>query len=601
MALATLLPNGQQTFEDNNGNPLAGGSVYFYIPNTTTPKNTWQDSSQTTLNTNPVVLDSAGRAIIYGNGSYRQIVKDSVGNTIWDRQTDSPATIAYVDQSVANIGLPPPSSAHYFLRVKGDLSGYELQPDSSVLNRTALAALNVTVFTCAFLEESGREGPFILRTGTPPVTDTQQGIYVPSSTNGYYWQRAYVGMASVSWFGAVGDGTTDDTAAFQGALDVTKFVQVPYRSAGYVVSGVNVPQGAMMIGARGTYTGAQNPTFGAQMSTLIAKTGASYILGISSFDLGTPVHLEHLRFDGNGTTATAVRFRTSLAPVLGVRLLHLSFYQCYEAIGDEASTSNNVVEIYADDIQCNVPTNRQIYLRRSGGLITFRNVKIDYTNNTGNITWEGARFEQVAGIELEKFDVIGWGTGTTYQPAAIGIVIAAAGGNGASVWLRRVLCDSLHGPGVLIDTIYNVQAEQLSAGLCWGTGLDLENCTYGSLSDVFVYGAKASPGSPNTAQGLRLSGCSNMAIGNLNIKDVNGPGYVLNNSVSCKVMGGIIRDNVGTGILEAGTANANLNAGMTIVGNASTLTQVGTISATVNYVNGSSVYTQQTLGPATIA
>jgi hypothetical protein len=91
---ATLLPNGEQVFLDNNGAPLSGGSVYFYLPNTTTPKDTWQDPDQGILNTNPVVLDSAGRAIIYGSGEYRQIVTDADGNLIWDQLTadTAPAT-----------------------------------------------------------------------------------------------------------------------------------------------------------------------------------------------------------------------------------------------------------------------------------------------------------------------------------------------------------------------------------------------------------------------------------------------------------------------------------------------------------------------------
>lgn len=84
---ATLLPNGKQQFVDANGVPYVGGSVYFYAPSTTTAKDTWQDSGQVTLNANPVVLDSAGRAIIYGVGTYRQILKDSLGNTIWDQLT----------------------------------------------------------------------------------------------------------------------------------------------------------------------------------------------------------------------------------------------------------------------------------------------------------------------------------------------------------------------------------------------------------------------------------------------------------------------------------------------------------------------------------
>lgn len=88
----SLLPNGRQQFIDGNGKPYAGGSVYFYIPGTTVPKNTYQDSSSLVLNTNPVVLDANGYATIYGTGSYRQILKDSLGNTIWDQLTSDTAS-----------------------------------------------------------------------------------------------------------------------------------------------------------------------------------------------------------------------------------------------------------------------------------------------------------------------------------------------------------------------------------------------------------------------------------------------------------------------------------------------------------------------------
>jgi microcystin-dependent protein len=86
---ATLLPNGQQQFIDGNGQPYASGTVTFYsnYPTCTILKNTWSNSGQTVLNTNPVVLDSAGRATIFGSGSYCQVLKDSNGNTIWTKET----------------------------------------------------------------------------------------------------------------------------------------------------------------------------------------------------------------------------------------------------------------------------------------------------------------------------------------------------------------------------------------------------------------------------------------------------------------------------------------------------------------------------------
>ena len=86
---ASVLPPGYTQYLDNNGKPLSAGKVYNYIPSTTTPKTTWQDAGETIANTNPVTLDAGGRAKILGDGSYRQIVKDRNGNTIWDAVTSS--------------------------------------------------------------------------------------------------------------------------------------------------------------------------------------------------------------------------------------------------------------------------------------------------------------------------------------------------------------------------------------------------------------------------------------------------------------------------------------------------------------------------------
>ncbi len=84
---ASLLPNAVQQFFDNNGNPLSSGKVYTYDAGTSTLRTTWKDSAESIPNTNPIVLDAGGKAIIYGSGTYRQVVKDRNGNLIWDAVT----------------------------------------------------------------------------------------------------------------------------------------------------------------------------------------------------------------------------------------------------------------------------------------------------------------------------------------------------------------------------------------------------------------------------------------------------------------------------------------------------------------------------------
>ena len=74
-------------FCDAAGAPYAAGKLYFYVTATSTPLDTYSDPSLDSAfaNTNPVVLDSAGRAgaIFLEARLYKVVLKDSSDNTIW--------------------------------------------------------------------------------------------------------------------------------------------------------------------------------------------------------------------------------------------------------------------------------------------------------------------------------------------------------------------------------------------------------------------------------------------------------------------------------------------------------------------------------------
>lgn len=55
-----LSPSPFLHFDDNNGNPASGYKLFTYLTRTTTKANTYTDSSGTTPNTNPIILDSRG-------------------------------------------------------------------------------------------------------------------------------------------------------------------------------------------------------------------------------------------------------------------------------------------------------------------------------------------------------------------------------------------------------------------------------------------------------------------------------------------------------------------------------------------------------------
>ena len=78
--LSAFAGAGAQFF-DANGAPLTGGLIYTYLAGTSTPATTFTSSSGTANNTNPIVLDAAGRtpSEVWLNGGvfYKFVLKSS--------------------------------------------------------------------------------------------------------------------------------------------------------------------------------------------------------------------------------------------------------------------------------------------------------------------------------------------------------------------------------------------------------------------------------------------------------------------------------------------------------------------------------------------
>lgn len=100
--MARLSPLAKQPFTDDNGTPLAGGTLTTYLSNTTTPATTYSNKAGTVANTNPIVLDARGEATVYLTPglNYRFVLKRANGSTVWTRDgisTDSSNSTSILD------------------------------------------------------------------------------------------------------------------------------------------------------------------------------------------------------------------------------------------------------------------------------------------------------------------------------------------------------------------------------------------------------------------------------------------------------------------------------------------------------------------------
>lgn len=174
------------TFTTSTGQPLSGGCVFTYQGGTTTPAATYTDYTGGVANSNPVILDSTGSAVIwlaantykyvvYSNGGTNcalgslQYTVDQVPGDEWINGTISGATITVaaivsstIDSSTIGGTTPAPVNGSYFNGPIGTGGG---TPAAGAFSSLAAQVDNV---------------PF---SGTPVFNASSYGIFEMTLTN----------------------------------------------------------------------------------------------------------------------------------------------------------------------------------------------------------------------------------------------------------------------------------------------------------------------------------------------------------------------------------------------------------------------------------
>jgi Phage Tail Collar Domain len=291
---AALLPNAEQQYFNNNGQPLASGSVTYYVPGTTTLKTTWQNSNQTVNNTNPVNLDIGGKGIMYGQGSYRQVVQDNLGNTIWDQVTtaygaSSPSGSTGTDTAPVGTILP--------------FSGFTLPTNwqlayGQALSRTTyatlMAAITIQASSISCINTSttltGFADTSIIRIGAPiEATCLPTSTTVASITNATTIVVSQAAAATSTVTATIFPWGNGDQVSTFNVPDMRGRSPVGADCMGYVASG-NACAGNLTATYYGSNPGAPGQTGGSQDYTFLQANLPSVNFTVSGITLNDPGH-----------------------------------------------------------------------------------------------------------------------------------------------------------------------------------------------------------------------------------------------------------------------------------------------------------------------
>ena len=103
MPIVKISPSPRHQFEDNNGVPLVGAKLFTYLAGSTTKQATYKTSVGDTANTNPIILDSAGRTPsglwLVAGVNYKFVLAPST-------DTDPPTSPIFTEDVIAGINDP---------------------------------------------------------------------------------------------------------------------------------------------------------------------------------------------------------------------------------------------------------------------------------------------------------------------------------------------------------------------------------------------------------------------------------------------------------------------------------------------------------------
>lgn len=195
--MASLSPTPKLQFFGTDGLPLVGGKLYTYAAGTTTPIATYTDNTESSQNTNPVILDSAGQASVWltDTTTYKYVLKTSEDVTLF--------TVDYVSVPVTTNSFASPPAIGSGVPNEGTFTNLNVV-DLLTLESTGAAILNVGT------------------TGERPVA-AEAGMVRYNSTTSKF--EGY----STAW-GALGGGATgggSDTVFFENSLVVTQDYTIP--------------------------------------------------------------------------------------------------------------------------------------------------------------------------------------------------------------------------------------------------------------------------------------------------------------------------------------------------------------------------------------
>lgn len=567
MAL-TQVATPYPVFTDLNGLPLDDGALYIGVEGTNPETNQIQvfwDSGLTLPAAQPIgtingypsrngspanIYCNSGFSITVRNKQSALVLYSPVGYSV-----DPSAAVGKIETySYTMDGLSDTVTLPYAPLYKDSLNihvdaDYQHR-DSYTLSGT-IVTLGITPGAGAIVEVSITESGIIGGTSSDKVTYAFPGTGAVQSTV----ETKLSEVRSVKDFGAVGDGVTDDTAAFINALaSNASTIKVTGGTAGFLIdSDLTIPTGKALVGDYVFIDPRNGEHFNdsTYASRIILNSAASIILNSSASVKGLPIIRKGLTIPADATEVASFAGSaiTTASSTHGHYVAHCAIVGFNVAVlADAASNTeqvrceylnidctngvhvNNSLDVcYIENVHCwptasiSVPGLVDADLQRSG-------VAFQFSNNGDWNRWTNCfSYGYQTGFLVDGCNsVTAWGCGADYTPIQTTSPIGFSVVN-SSASTRFFGCQSAgQDIGYNINSTSTENHVEMIGCSAWAAD---SHCVLNSNGELFIHGGRFSDG---ISAGITPNDNGPTYIRGVSFKNLTG--YAINNITSTNIV-----------------------------------------------------------------
>ncbi|MBR7142614.1 MAG: right-handed parallel beta-helix repeat-containing protein [Clostridia bacterium] len=368
----------------------------------------------------------------------------------------------------------------------------------------------------------------------------QAGIYPIFAVEGQL-QGSSPSTAYPQWFGAKGDGTTDDSRALEQAVRCFATVKLPETGdGGYVLGDVRLEKAVTVEGV------------GNSRITVLPAKGCEAVFCVA----GSGISVKNFVINGASMKkdSTAFLMDSQRGDMSDISIENIHATALWGFLKDNGG-EHSVTRFDCHSIQTTDYRGGQFYMTRFTEGITMSEIVV---SAFANVYFPGIWVENANGWNLQDMDVAG---GRLSGEGGHGMVFV----NSKNVVLERAMMEFISGKGLWLKNCSGFSVGSWVSSPYQQEAILLEQVTDSRFDLLNIVGEyELNPIEGATADCLVLRDCSNCEFVNVNINRCYFQSLVLENCTDMRFKTLLIENNFGNGILEKGTSDRNIFEGVTI-------------------------------------